>query len=472
MPITAGKDYRLNSIAGSAGGIAGLLAGDQARDRQHESIRAQEDQMLLGQKIRREDYDYRLTAEQKSEQEKLANARWKIETSQDLSESDRSEALRRLDLQEAGIKPYPRLKDPETPVYPEGQGPGKSWVDPDTKHFMGGEVDAQGNYRVKVLKENQQVVTPADMLKAADLALKLSTIEGEVNSDLYEKNYQKIVQGLNQGMGTGGASGGETGTVPPPPGAEPQAPPEQQTKLQALEQQFPAIFNVGKRILAPMVGETKQEPTPAPQAEGMAPNQPTANPDYGIEERPGQKGTSVRKTPGLVMKGFNRKGDPIDIYKVDGQKKSLKKQQDVEQKEVKYTDPALSTAKWLLEKFEVPDPDLRGAMEQLSVATQKGDLAGKIAALDTIKEATGRVMKGNPELADEINYENTLSDIGADESLTAEEKNRKLKRLREETDKKKKMIIEKRITEDKQKETEDFKKRMKKRKYIPRFPRI
>lgn len=72
-------------------------------------------------------WDYKFTTEQRQQIARLNNARQRIMQSDAFTPAERQEALKLLELQQAGIEPEAMPRDPSEPTYPDGQGVGQVW---------------------------------------------------------------------------------------------------------------------------------------------------------------------------------------------------------------------------------------------------------------------------------------------------------------------------------------------------------
>jgi len=79
-------------------------------------------------------YEFKLTADQKAQQDQLVNAEAALEMNDDFTPEYKAIGKQAIWEKRAGIKPIPRLKDPSP--YPEGQGPGQIWQDKSTGNMI------------------------------------------------------------------------------------------------------------------------------------------------------------------------------------------------------------------------------------------------------------------------------------------------------------------------------------------------
>jgi hypothetical protein len=82
---------------------------------------------LVRRRLDRDEFEYRLTAQQKADQIKYQNARYELMHNDSFTDEEKELALRQIDARLAGIEPIPIRKDP--PQWEPGRGVGEAWVD-------------------------------------------------------------------------------------------------------------------------------------------------------------------------------------------------------------------------------------------------------------------------------------------------------------------------------------------------------
>jgi len=117
-------------------------------------------------------FEFRLTAQQRADQERYQNALYEIEGDDSFSDEEKIEARRRVSAKLAGIKPLPMRK--EDTGRPEGQNIGDVWPDPET----GILITRQPDGTVKKVADNPNVPTFKDYNSAYELGIKLLTKPG------------------------------------------------------------------------------------------------------------------------------------------------------------------------------------------------------------------------------------------------------------------------------------------------------
>jgi len=182
-----------------------MTAGGQQfqREMAGEQFGRRQELMELGQDLRQEDYEFRLTAQQRLDQEKWRNALYWAKTTDELSDevrqggtSERQEAIRRAEARIAGAEDLlPARKEPSK--YPKGQGMGESWTTPEGLILTR---DAQGN--VKKIGESRTQPTYQDRIKAWNLAL-----EANQNSETGKFDMEAVKALYAQIMGSSGGGG-------------------------------------------------------------------------------------------------------------------------------------------------------------------------------------------------------------------------------------------------------------------------
>jgi hypothetical protein len=135
------------------------LQATEKRDAQTRDQEFQRQQMADQFGLREGEFEFRLTAKQKADQEKYANAYAEIEGNEGFTEAEKTEAKRRLTAKMAGIKPLPMRKD--LSPWPKGQGIGESWVNPNT-----GAIETRRPDTSIDIKSNPMIPTVQDMYKA------------------------------------------------------------------------------------------------------------------------------------------------------------------------------------------------------------------------------------------------------------------------------------------------------------------
>jgi hypothetical protein len=196
----------------------GILAEDYRRDLTRQGLRQnfQLNQQRLAGNQRRQlyadeyardqaAYKYKLTAEQKADENKLRQALYAIENDPAFSDEDKMEARRRIVARMADIDPLPMREDP--PQYPEGRGEGEYWYDDKMKAYL--TRDAKNN--IKVISEEGSGksggISSGEAMKIAiEKSIDIET--GAVNRKQAEELYQWMM-----GMSGGGqqVTGQETG---------------------------------------------------------------------------------------------------------------------------------------------------------------------------------------------------------------------------------------------------------------------
>jgi hypothetical protein len=180
----AGQQFRLETL-GKQQAFEQQMTG-QGQEFQREQTEAQfqnqyelmREQHALGEG----DFEFRLTAQQKSDQERLGNALQEVEASPDFSEPEKAEARRRIIAQLGGIQPLPMRKEPSK--YPAGQDVGQSWTSSE-----GLVLTRQADGSIKKIGESRTQPTYQDRMKAWELAIKAATKmdkNGEPEVDMAE----------------------------------------------------------------------------------------------------------------------------------------------------------------------------------------------------------------------------------------------------------------------------------------------
>lgn len=134
-------------------------------------------------------FDYRLTAQQKREQENYRNKIQEIETSDEYTDDEKRELIRRFQAKQMSIRPVPVPKEP--PKYPEGQGVGQVFKQDGyvVQRMPDGSVNKIGE-----VKGEQP--THQDRIKAWDIASRFATGEdGRVDIDKAKEIQEQILGG-------------------------------------------------------------------------------------------------------------------------------------------------------------------------------------------------------------------------------------------------------------------------------------
>jgi len=193
---------------------------NQAFSKEMETTRFghQADLMDLQSRLGKSDFEWRLTAQQKADQERYQNAMYEIDRSDDMDPEMRAEARRRVLAKFAGIQPLPTVKEPSP--YPEGQGIGQSWVNPTTGKIETRQAD--GNVK---MADNPNMPTFKDITSMyQDISSSLTKIDPqsgketspnpeEIMSRMKEmiKMRQELMQHI---LGSSGGGGGQQGEPP------------------------------------------------------------------------------------------------------------------------------------------------------------------------------------------------------------------------------------------------------------------
>jgi len=183
-----------------------MTAGGQQfqREMAGEQFGRRQELMELGQDLRQEDYEFRLTAQQRLDQEKWRNALYWAKTTDELSDevrqggtSERQEAIRRAEARIAGAEDLlPARKEPSK--YPKGQGIGDIWT---TKN--GTEVMREVGGGIKKLGSDPNQMTFQDKGRVWDKA-----VAGATNSETGVVDEAKLRRLYALGIEMMGGQGG------------------------------------------------------------------------------------------------------------------------------------------------------------------------------------------------------------------------------------------------------------------------
>lgn len=144
IPITArtaggvGRGVGVGGARGAAGGRGGAdpaqmmryqaelqaFHGQQAREQAYE---LEVQKMHEQARVQASQFEYKFSAQQRQKIAGINNARQFIASSPDFSEEEKQQANYLLNLQQMGISPDAMPRDPNKPVYPEGQDIGQIW---------------------------------------------------------------------------------------------------------------------------------------------------------------------------------------------------------------------------------------------------------------------------------------------------------------------------------------------------------
>lgn len=88
-------------------------------------------------------WETKFTAQQRQDIQKMNNAIQAVDQDPNFSEDERSSAITRIKMAQAGITPSMMPKDPSKKQYAKGQGPGDIYVDEATGHTMAINIDGR-----------------------------------------------------------------------------------------------------------------------------------------------------------------------------------------------------------------------------------------------------------------------------------------------------------------------------------------
>lgn len=94
-------------------------------------------------------WDYQYSSKQRRQIEQLNQARQTVADSPHLSDPQKQEALRQIDLRQAGIQPQAIPRDPNKQQYPEGQDVGQQWRDEATGALLTRDPDGKERLLVR-----------------------------------------------------------------------------------------------------------------------------------------------------------------------------------------------------------------------------------------------------------------------------------------------------------------------------------
>jgi hypothetical protein len=134
--ISQGQDFQREMAGTEAGYRATEAETNDARDAANATAQAEQ-----ASKLKRDEFDYELSATQRVEFNKLADARSKVQASSDYTPEEKVQAVAEIDAQMAGIKSVPRLK--KASPWPKGQDVGEHWTSPDGNILLGRDADGK-----------------------------------------------------------------------------------------------------------------------------------------------------------------------------------------------------------------------------------------------------------------------------------------------------------------------------------------
>lgn len=211
MPIGVGKEPRTSPEARGAGGtpasvfqpfISPGARQAQRLEQMRERADLKEEARARQAKRQREQFDYRLTAKQRADQERYQNALYEIEQMDDFSEEEKETARRRIHAKMLGIKPLPHRKEEEKFSFQENV-----YQHPDTGSYW--YRDPESGRLTQIGKETEEgapAVSGEQRREIRQWALERSVNPdtGEVDRQRAEKLYNWIMGQKQQGGRTRG----------------------------------------------------------------------------------------------------------------------------------------------------------------------------------------------------------------------------------------------------------------------------
>jgi len=298
MPIGVGKEARVTPVQGNApGGIASILGGEQAMSRQLEGQRHQGrmaelqheqglEKMVAGSILEQEGFENRLTAKQKMEDDRLAEAEAAIMSDESFSEAEKQEAIRRIRARRAGIQPLPQRK--ETPKWGEGKGIGDVWTDDKSGTIFTRDKEGQ------VKKLGDSGPSFADIAKTREMAYKYLTKKTEDGTetpptrDEVDAEVERVLgttRARGAGVATEGVAGKFGGPEAPPGAIYPQQLPGEQA--QPAQQETAPVGQPAMDTSGIPSGPPEQAPWTREWVKNVAR-------EYGVKEKP-RPGSKIKE---------------------------------------------------------------------------------------------------------------------------------------------------------------------------------
>lgn len=138
-------------------------------------------------------YDQKFTTEQRVTDARLQQARRSIESSPSLTETQKREALMRLDTEIAtNANPTMVLGDPNAKPPKDGREPGEVYLDPNTGALMSVEMD--GNRRMHASYADTEAGVKAKLIADRDKEIDKFQVESEKSRQEVEFKRQELIQ--------------------------------------------------------------------------------------------------------------------------------------------------------------------------------------------------------------------------------------------------------------------------------------
>jgi len=197
--IAAGQQFQREMVGAGQDFQRDQTTAGQGFQREMTDVQFGNQTELIRQRQEMEDagYEFRLTAQQKSDQEKYQNALYEIEQSDAYTPEEKVEAKRRVQARLASIEPLPTRKEPSK--FPEGQDVGQAWTTPE-----GLVMTRQADGNIKKIGEDRTQPTWNDKLKRVEIeqqritnALKYAEVQdAKGNAVVSQKKYNEFMSRL------------------------------------------------------------------------------------------------------------------------------------------------------------------------------------------------------------------------------------------------------------------------------------